>query len=49
MYFCLLFDSKRKNNTMDKIDNLDKKILSILSQNDRITYKDVEAECNVSR
>ena len=34
---------------MDKIDNLDKKILSILSQNARIAFKDVAAECNVSR
>ncbi len=34
---------------MDKIDNLDKKILSILSQNARIPFKDVAAECNVSR
>ena len=32
---------------MDKIDNLDKKILSILSQNARIPFKDVAAECNV--
>jgi Lrp/AsnC family transcriptional regulator for asnA, asnC and gidA len=34
---------------MDKIDNIDKKILSILSQNARIAFKDVAAECNVSR
>ena len=34
---------------MDKIDNLDKKILSILSKNARIAFKDVAAECNVSR
>ena len=34
---------------MDKIDNLDKKILSILSQNARIPFKDVAAECGVSR
>ena len=34
---------------MDKIDNLDKKILNILSQNARIPFKDVAAECNVSR
>lgn len=33
----------------DKIDNLDKKILSILSQNARIPFKDVAAECKVSR
>ena len=34
---------------MEKIDNLDKKILSILSQNARIPFKDVAAECHVSR
>lgn len=31
------------------IDNLDKKILSILSKNARIPFKDVAAECGVSR
>ena len=34
---------------MEKIDFLDKKILSILSKNARIPFKDVAAECNVSR
>ncbi|MBP8757269.1 MAG: Lrp/AsnC ligand binding domain-containing protein [Prevotella sp.] len=34
---------------MDKIDNLDKKILSILSKNARIPFKDVATECGVSR
>lgn len=34
---------------MEKIDNLDKKILSILSTNARIPFKDVAAECGVSR
>ena len=34
---------------MEKIDNLDKKILSILSKNARIPFKDVATECNVSR
>ena len=34
---------------MEKIDNLDKKILSILSKNARIAFKDVASECNVSR
>jgi Lrp/AsnC family transcriptional regulator for asnA, asnC and gidA len=33
----------------EKIDNLDKKILCILSKNARIPFKDVAAECNVSR
>ena len=34
---------------MDKIDKLDKKILSILSLNARMPFKDVAAECGVSR
>jgi len=34
---------------MEKIDKLDKKILTILSKNARIPFKDVAAECNVSR
>ena len=34
---------------MDKIDKLDRKILSIFSQNARIPFKDVAAECGVSR
>ena len=34
---------------MEKIDRLDEKILSILSKNARLPFKDVGAECNVSR
>ena len=34
---------------MEKIDRLDKKILSILALNARIPFKDVAAECGVSR
>ncbi|MCF0159344.1 MAG: Lrp/AsnC ligand binding domain-containing protein [Bacteroidaceae bacterium] len=34
---------------MEKIDNLDKKILSIISRNARIPFKDVAAQCGVSR
>ena len=34
---------------MDKIEKLKKKILSILSKNARIPFKDVAAECGVSR
>ncbi len=34
---------------MEKIDILDKKILSILSKNARMAFKDVAAECGVSR
>lgn len=33
---------------MEKIDNLDRKILGILSKNARIPFKDVAAECGVS-
>ena len=56
-YFCyhIKHDKKknRRNNyimlNMEKIDKLDKKILSILSKNARIPFKDVAAECGVSR
>lgn len=34
---------------MEKIDKLDRKILGILSQNARVPFKDVAAECGVSR
>lgn len=34
---------------MEKIDKLDRKILSILSHNARMPFKDVAAECGVSR
>ncbi|MCQ2287863.1 MAG: Lrp/AsnC ligand binding domain-containing protein [Muribaculaceae bacterium] len=34
---------------MEKIDNLDKKILKIIMQNARIPSKDVAVECGVSR
>ena len=34
---------------MEKIDNLDRKILSIILKNARIASKDVAAECGVSR
>ncbi|MCF0196663.1 MAG: Lrp/AsnC ligand binding domain-containing protein [Bacteroidaceae bacterium] len=34
---------------MEKIDNLDKKILEIISCNARVPFKDVAAECGVSR
>ena len=34
---------------MEKIDKLDKKILEIISSNARIPFKDVAAECGVSR
>ena len=34
---------------MEKIDKLDKKILGILSKNARTPFKDVAAECGVSR
>ena len=34
---------------MDKIEPLDLKILSIISKNARIPFKDVAEKCNVSR
>ena len=34
---------------MEKIDKLDKKILTIISKNARIPFKDVAAQCGVSR
>lgn len=34
---------------MDKVDKLDKRILEIISCNARIPFKDVAAECGVSR
>lgn len=34
---------------MEKIDNLDRKILSIIMQNARIPSKDIALECGVSR
>lgn len=34
---------------MERLDNLDRKILSILSQNARLPFKDVAVECGVSR
>ncbi|MCL1937447.1 MAG: Lrp/AsnC ligand binding domain-containing protein [Candidatus Azobacteroides sp.] len=34
---------------MEKIDQLDRKILEIISQNARIPFKDVAEECGVSR
>lgn len=34
---------------MEKVDRLDKKILDILSQNARMPFKDVAAQCGVSR
>ena len=40
---------EQKHMNMDKIDKLDKKILEILSKSARTPFKDVAAECNVSR
>lgn len=33
----------------ERIDNLDKKILGVLSQNARMPFKDVATECGISR
>ena len=45
-YICL---QNEKNMSMEKIDNLDRKILEIITLNARIPFKDVAAECGVSR
>ena len=48
-------NQKLKSNSLismqkiEKIDTLDKKILNILSKNARMPFKDVAAECGVSR
>ncbi len=34
---------------MDKVDKLDRKILSILSTNARVAFKDIAEDCGVSR
>ncbi len=52
IFVITMTEEKQKINkakVMDKIDNLDKKILDILSKNARIPFKDVAAVCNVSR
>ena len=45
-YICL---QNEKYMNMEKIDNLDRKILEIITLNARIPFKDVAAECGVSR
>ena len=47
-YICT-FVCQNVKNAMEKIDSLDKKILEIISNNARITFKDVAAKCGVSR
>lgn len=48
-YICLQYDKTRTILSMEKIDKLDRQILEIISQNARIPFKDVAAECGVSR
>ena len=50
-YICLQFDNQKHFtfNIMEKIDSLDRQILEIISLNARIPFKDVAAECGVSR
>ncbi len=47
-YFCRVNDDNLLEK-MEKVDKLDKKILGILSKNARMPFKDVAAECGVSR
>ena len=49
---CLNFNSKPSHYhivTMEKIDNLDRKILNIIMRNARIPSKDIAVDCGVSR
>ena len=46
--FCQQVEPISKKN-MEKIDSLDRQILEIISQNARIPFKDVAADCGVSR
>ncbi len=48
-YFCSLITITTNENAMEKIDNLDRKILQIIMRNARIPSKDVAMECGVSR
>ena len=47
--FAYKMSNQYKKQPMEKIDNLDKKILEIITGNARIPFKDVAAECGVSR
>ena len=42
-------NSKKTVQSTEKMDSLDKKILGIISQNARIPFRDVAAQCGVSR
>jgi Lrp/AsnC family transcriptional regulator for asnA, asnC and gidA len=42
-------NSKKTVQPTEKLDSLDKKILGIISQNARIPFRDVAAQCGVSR
>ena len=49
-YICLQNDKNKIILTIrEKIDSLDRQILEIISQNARIPFKDVAADCGVSR
>lgn len=51
LFSVLLLHKNQKLNfcTMEKIDQLDRKILRIITQNARMPFKDVAEECGVSR
>ena len=42
-------NTKKPVPSSDRMDSLDRKILSIISQNARIPFRDVAAQCGVSR
>jgi len=49
LYFCDRMSKNSKIMAIEKIDELDKKILGILSNNARTPFKEVALECGVSR
>ena len=49
VYFCKQNKHKNDIKEMEKLDPIDLKILGLLSTNARLAFKDVAAECNISR
>lgn len=49
VYFCKQIKHKNDIKEMEKLDPIDLKILGLLSTNARLAFKDVAAECNISR
>ena len=49
VYFCKKIEQKNDIKEMEKLDPIDLKILELLSTNARLAFKDIAAECNISR